>query len=95
MTQDATVVERCVIVASRAGLHARPAARLAEAAAALDTPVTITRDGVLEVDAASMLELMTLGASCGDEVTLSAEGIGADAALDELAALVASELDHE
>lgn len=88
-------LERRVTVASEAGLHARPAARLAEAAAAQPLPVTISRDGVHKVDAASVLGLMTLGASCGDEVVLTAEGAGADEALEALAALVASELDDQ
>jgi phosphocarrier protein len=45
------------------------------------------------MDAASILSLMSLGASHGEVVVLRAEGDGADAALDELAALVASDLD--
>ena len=45
------------------------------------------------MNAASLLSLLTLGAEFGEKVTLSAEGEGADAALDELAAMLGSELD--
>ncbi|MBV9844764.1 MAG: HPr family phosphocarrier protein [Kutzneria sp.] len=85
--------ERRVIVASGVGLHARPAALLAETAKAQRVTVTIRKDGGDPVDAASMLGLMTLGAMHGDEVVLWAEGDGADEALDAVAAVVATDLD--
>jgi phosphocarrier protein HPr len=85
--------ERRVTVGSKVGLHARPAAVLAKAAAAAPVAVTIRKEGGQPVAAASVLNLMTLGAMHGDEVVLAAEGDGADTALDELAALVGSDLD--
>jgi phosphocarrier protein HPr len=85
--------ERRVTVASKAGLHARPAAVFATAAAAATVPVTIRKDGTGPVAANSILGLMTLGAACGDEVVLAADGDGALAALDELAGLLGRELD--
>ena len=82
---------RTLTVGSKVGLHARPAAVLARAAAAQPVAVTIRKDGGTPVAAASVLNLMTLGAMHGDEVVLAAEGEGADIALDELAALVVAE----
>ena len=87
------MAERRATVGSKVGLHARPAAIIARAAAALPVTVTIATSEVAPVDAASVLNLMTLGAMHGDEVVLSAEGEGAEAALAELAALISSELD--
>ena len=87
------MAERRVTVASKVGLHARPAALLAKAAADQPVPVTIRKDGGEPVDAASVLGLMTLGAMHGDEVVLSADGDGADAALDAIAELIAT--DHD
>ncbi|MEU7475992.1 HPr family phosphocarrier protein [Lentzea sp. NPDC042327] len=87
------MAERRVTVASKVGLHARPAALLAKAAADQPVPVTIRKDGGEAVEAASVLGLMTLGAMHGDEVVLSAEGDGADAALDAIAELIAT--DHD
>ncbi|UJC79555.1 HPr family phosphocarrier protein [Rhodococcus erythropolis] len=81
-------------IGSRVGLHARPAALFARAAADLPVDVTIALGDGEPVDASSMLSVMTLGAAFGDSVTLRADGDGADAALDSLAELLASELDE-
>ncbi|GAA4004873.1 HPr family phosphocarrier protein [Allokutzneria multivorans] len=86
--------ERRVTVASSVGLHARPAALLAKAAAAQPVTVTIRKDGGEPVEAASVLGLMTLGAMHGDEVVLSAEGEGAEDALEALASIIAKDLDQ-
>ncbi|MFF2300091.1 HPr family phosphocarrier protein [Arthrobacter sp. NPDC058127] len=90
--------ERTTVVASRSGLHARPAAIFADAAARLDVDVTIALAGTPEeeaLDASSILSLMTLGAGNGDSVVLRAEGPGAGAALEELAALLETDLDAQ
>ena len=79
---------------SRVGLHARPAALFARAAADLPVDVTIALGDGEPVDASSMLSVMTLGAAFGDSVTLRADGDGADAAVGSLAELLASELDE-
>jgi phosphocarrier protein len=88
--------ERTATIASRVGLHARPAAIFAEAAGELDVDVTIAREGEPAddaMDAASILSLMSLGASHGDVVVLRAEGAGADEALDRLVKIL--ETDHD
>ncbi|MEV4734312.1 HPr family phosphocarrier protein [Saccharopolyspora aridisoli] len=85
--------ERRVTVASKVGIHARPAALLAKTAAAQPVVITIRKEGDEPVEAGSILGLMTLGASHGDEVILAAEGEGAEAALDEVAKLVATDMD--
>ncbi|MFD3707203.1 HPr family phosphocarrier protein [Nocardia sp. NPDC058658] len=82
---------RTVIVGSEVGLHARPAAKLTQAVQAAGVPVRISLGGGEPVDAASVLAVMTLGAAHGAEVTLHAED--ADAVLDQLAAMIASDLD--
>ena len=87
------MLTRTVPVRSAAGLHARPAATFAAAAAATGVDVTVTTAGGDSADAASLLEVMTLGVGHGDVVTLSADGPGAEEALDGLAALLATDLD--
>ena len=77
------------------GLHARPAALFVQAATATGLPVQIGREGEEAVDARSILGVMALGAKHGEEVTLTAEGDGADAALDDLVALLSRDLDAE
>ena len=87
------MAERQVTIGSKVGLHARPAALFAKAAARAEVPVQIAKDGGSPVNARSLISLLTLGAEHGDEVTLSAEGDGADAVLDELAEMLGRELD--
>jgi len=86
---------RTVTVGSATGLHARPAALFVAAAAAQPVPVTIRVAEKRAVPARSMLSVLSLGAKCGTEVILEAEGDGADAALDALADLLARDLDAE
>ena len=87
--------ERTVTIASRVGLHARPAAIFVKAASEQPVKVSIVKagSGADPVDASSILGIMTLGAEFGDDVLLRAEGEGADEALDALAALLATDLD--
>lgn len=85
--------ERTVTIGSKVGLHARPAKLFTQAAAKAGVKVTIAKGDGPAVDAASILRVMTLAAKYGDEVTIAAEGDGADAALDHLAAMLASDLD--
>jgi phosphocarrier protein len=85
--------EARVTVGSRIGLHARPAAILARAAANSAVPVRIGRSSAEVVDAASVLAVLGLGVRSGEEIVLVAEGDGAAAVINELAALVASDLD--
>jgi phosphocarrier protein HPr len=85
--------QRRVTVGSKIGLHARPAALFVRAAARQRAKVTIAKDGKPPVDAKSILAVLGLDVRGGEEVVLVAEGEEAEAALDELAALVAT--DHE
>ena len=91
-TSEISTVTREVVVGSRVGLHARPAALVAQAAAAQPVVVRIAKDGD-PVDARSLLSLIALGAKHGDTVTLHAEGDGADSAVGALVALITQDLD--
>ena len=79
-----------VHVGSAIGLHARPAALIAEAAGELDAEVTLAVPGDEPVDASSALMIMTLGAGKGDPIEVSSED---PAALERIATLVAEDLD--
>lgn len=89
--------ERIATVASRVGLHARPAAIFAEAAGEYENlEITIRAEGEDAeegMDASSVLSLMSLGAAHGDKVVLAADGDGADEALDHLASIIETDLD--
>jgi phosphocarrier protein HPr len=93
--EDTDMPERHTIVGSKVGLHARPASLFVQAVSRQPVKVTIAKLGAAPVDARSILSVLALDARGGDEIVLAAEGDGADAALDELAALVARDLDSE
>ncbi|GAA3960198.1 HPr family phosphocarrier protein [Gordonia caeni] len=83
---------KTVTVGSAVGLHARPATIIAEAASALGTPVTLAVEGGEPVDAGSALMIMTLGAELGATVIVESDD---QAAVDQIADLVAKDLDAE
>jgi len=89
------VPERTVKVGSSVGLHARPATIFTQAASKLPVKVKIGKPGGNAVDARSVLFVLGLDVRSGEEVVLAAEGDGADAALDELEALLQRDLDAE
>ncbi|MBQ8568684.1 MAG: HPr family phosphocarrier protein [Oscillospiraceae bacterium] len=55
------------------GIHARPAGLLAKTVKALDSEITIKKDGK-EVNASKLMAVMGMGIKCGDTVTVTAEG---------------------
>lgn len=83
------MAERRAVIASKVGLHARPAAAFVKAVQGGGVPVTIAKGDDPGVDASSILNVLTLNAACGDEVVLRSDGDRADEALDELVALLA------
>ena len=87
--------EKTVTVGSSVGLHARPAALFVQAAARQPVKVKIAKPEGDPVDARSILLVLGLDARGGEEVVLSAEGVGAEQALEELATVVATDYDAE
>jgi phosphocarrier protein HPr len=83
---------KTVTVGSAVGLHARPAALIAEAVSKSGVPVTLATPGGNAIDAGSPLMIMTLGAKKGTEVVVSSDD---DAVLGQIADMVASDLDAE
>lgn len=82
-----------VTVASTIGLHARPAAIIAETAAEFDAEIWLTLVGAADLDpsdAASALMIMALGAGHGDQITVSSTD---PVAVEQIAALIERDLD--
>ena len=88
------MVTRTVRIGSSHGLHARPAKLFTQAAAAAPGAVTIAKGDGKPVNAASILGVISLGVEHGDYVTLSTEGDGAEATLDELTELLVTDHDE-
>lgn len=60
-------------ITDKLGIHARPAGMLAKTAKALDSTITVTK-GEKSADAAKLIALMSLGAKCGDTITITVSG---------------------
>jgi phosphocarrier protein len=93
-----SMVERTVEIGSTHGLHARPAKLFTQAAAASGAKVTIAKAGGKAVNAASILNVISLGIDHGDNVTLVVDdesaGDNADAVLDQLSELLLTDHDE-
>jgi phosphocarrier protein HPr len=81
---------KTVTVGSAIGLHARPAAIIAEAVVNAGVPVSLSAAGGDPVDAGSALMIMTLGAENGAQVTVQSDD---DETLKKIAELVEQDLD--
>lgn len=84
-------VEVPVVIHDELGLHARPAARLAQAAQAFSSDVQILAEHG-EADAKSILDILSLAAGYGSRLTLVCSGEDAEAAAQTLRSLLESPL---
>lgn len=81
--RDGEEFSATVVVRNPLGLHARPAALVARTVADLGLPMTIGG-----ADGSSVLGLMSLAATAGDELVIRASGPGARAAVDAVVAMI-------
>lgn len=85
------MVKQTATLKNRSGLHARPAALLVQTASKQSCKIWI-RKGDKEVDAKSILGVMSLAVGAGETITLKADGAGEEAALKALVELIESGL---
>ena len=81
---------RTVVVTNRDGLHARPCSAIVTAVGRYRANVTVQK-GSQVVDASSVLDLMTLAATQGTELVISATGPEAAELMETLVRLFADE----
>ncbi|HAY83902.1 MAG TPA: HPr family phosphocarrier protein [Chloroflexi bacterium] len=79
--------EKNVIVQHKVGLHARPASVFVQTASKFSSTITVSCEG-RNANAKSILNVLTLGAHQGAEITIAAEGEDAEEALSTLVGLV-------
>ena len=83
-----------VIVKNKTGLHARPAFMLIQAASKFKSDITVKKGdktGTLK----SLLSLLSLGITCNDEITLTANGEDEENALVSIVGLINSKFGEE
>jgi len=82
-----SVVSREMAILNQYGIHARPAAMFVKTASKYEAEVTVEKDKI-RVSGKSIMGLMTMEASCGAKIKITAEGSDASQAVDELQKLV-------
>jgi phosphocarrier protein len=92
--EDAFVPEATVTITNQTGLHARPAALFVQAAKRFQSKIVVSKDGK-EVDAKSIIGIMTLAAKPGAAIVIRAEGEDSEQALEALGDLVRSNFGEE
>jgi len=86
LTELATI-EREVKIVNKYGLHARPAMQFVEIANKYSSKIEVS-NGVLTVDAKSIMSVMRLAATMGTVLKIVADGQDADEAVGSLEKLV-------
>jgi phosphocarrier protein len=82
-----------ITLINKLGLHARAAAKLVNTISAFSSNITIDKSGQT-ANGKSIMAVMMLAASCGTELTFTAEGDDAENALSEIAALINNRFDE-
>ncbi|HHW26407.1 MAG TPA: HPr family phosphocarrier protein [Firmicutes bacterium] len=81
------MTEAKVVVKSQVGLHARPAAMFVQEAIKHKCSIKVESAGK-KADGKSILQVLSLGVKCGQEITLYADGPGEEEAIASLVKLV-------
>ncbi|OXS79393.1 HPr family phosphocarrier protein [Domibacillus enclensis] len=84
------MAEKTVQVQLKSGLQARPAALFVQEANRFNAEIFLEKDGK-KINAKSIMGIMSLALSNGEEVTISAEGRDSEEAVNTMAALVERE----
>jgi phosphocarrier protein HPr len=90
-------ISKDVIVSNVRGLHARPAMQFVDTANSFTAQVTVHKDGPepLDVDGKSVMQMITLEATQGTALRVTADGDDAQAAVEKLAELFETKFGEE
>lgn len=86
--------EKIVIVKNRAGIHARPAALIAQTANKFASEITIERDSFV-INAKSIMGVITMAASYNMQLLVKADGPDAQDAVDAIATLFENKFEED
>lgn len=85
---------RKLTLTNKRGLHARAATKLVQCCQPFDARVFVCRE-TQQADATNIMALLMLGAPCGTELDISAEGTDAEAVLEAIEALFEARFDED
>ena len=81
-------------VNNKVGLHARPAADFVQTASKFKSKITVIKDGK-EVDAKSIIGILSLGVESGAKIIVKVEGIDEKEAMSAIKSLFESNFNEE
>jgi len=81
------MLEKTVTVKNKSGIHARPASMLVREASKFKSDIIIVK-GTSELNAKSIMNVMGMGARCGDEITIKVSGEDEKLAFKEIVDLI-------
>lgn len=84
-------LKKNVTITNKTGLHARPAAEFVKKASSFKSEVSIVFEDK-EVNAQSIMGVLSLGISQGSQITIKTDGDDSEAALNELVNFLEVEL---
>jgi phosphotransferase system HPr (HPr) family protein len=76
--------KKTVTISNKSGLHARPASLFVEHAKNFSSEVFVAKPGSIQVNAKSILGILSLGVNKGSTIEISAQGPDAEEAVNEL-----------
>ena len=88
------MAERVITITNRAGIHARPAAVLVQAAKDFKSNIYFEK-GSDRINAKSIMGILTLAATYGTEIKIIAEGEDENEALETIARLFETKFEEE
>ncbi|MFP4020982.1 MAG: HPr family phosphocarrier protein [Halanaerobium sp.] len=88
------VKEKKVIITNKTGLHARPAAQFVQKAGKFNSKIEIIFEEK-EVNAKSIMGVMSLGVGKDDQIIIKADGDDAEKAVEELVDFIEVEMTKE
>jgi phosphocarrier protein len=81
-------------IINKLGLHARAAAKLVKLSSSFESHIEIEKDGQ-RVNSKSIMGVMMLAASCGSQVTVTADGPDEEQALSAVVDLINRRFDED
>ena len=88
------MAEKTVTVRNRAGIHARPAALIAQTANKFSSEITIEKDSTV-INAKSLMGVITMAAGYNTELIVKAVGSDEEAAVEAIFSLFENKFEEE
>ncbi len=88
------ITEKNIVITNETGLHARPASKFVQKAGNFKSDVTIIY-GEKEVNAKSIMGVLSLGVRQGKEITIKCDGEDSETAVEELVKFIEEQMAEE